>query len=56
MFDGLTLDDATSSVEKYLIEQALERNNNVQSRAAEALGTTRRILKYKIDQFGIDSE
>lgn len=56
MFDGLTLEDATSRVERYLIENALERNNNVQSRAAEALGTTRRIIKYKIDQFGLESE
>lgn len=56
LFDGLTLEDATSRVERYLIENALARNNNVQSRAAEALGTTRRVIKYKIDQFGIESE
>jgi transcriptional regulator with GAF, ATPase, and Fis domain len=34
----------------------LEQSNYVQSRAAEVLGTTRRILKYKIDQLGIDAD
>jgi transcriptional regulator with GAF, ATPase, and Fis domain len=33
----------------------LERSNQVQSQAAELLGTTRRILKYKMDQLGIAS-
>jgi transcriptional regulator with GAF, ATPase, and Fis domain len=34
----------------------LEQADYVQSRAAETLGTTRRILKYKIDQLGIEVE
>jgi DNA-binding NtrC family response regulator len=52
-FEGLPLDEATRRMEAYLIRRALERADNVQSRAAELLGTTRRILKYKMDQLGI---
>ena len=54
-FDGLPLEEATKKVEGYLIRRALDRSGNVQSQAAELLGTTRRILKYKIDQLGINS-
>ncbi len=54
-FDGLPLEEATRKVEEYLIRRALDRAGNIQSRAAELLGTTRRILKYKIDQLGIAS-
>jgi len=53
-FEGLALEEATHRIEAFLIRRALERNDNVQSRAAEDLGTTRRILKYKIDQLGIE--
>lgn len=52
-FDGLPLEEATRKIETYLIRRALENSNNVQSRAAELLGTTRRILKYKVDQLDI---
>ncbi|MEK7795303.1 MAG: sigma-54 dependent transcriptional regulator [Candidatus Hydrogenedentota bacterium] len=55
-FEGLPLDEATRRLERYLIKRALERHENVQSRAADALGTTRRILKYKMDQLEIPSE
>ena len=56
-FDGLPLDEAVSRLERRLISRALDRADGVQSRAAELLGTTRRILKYKMDQLGIsDSE
>jgi transcriptional regulator with GAF, ATPase, and Fis domain len=51
----LPLEEATRKIERYLIRRALERNDQVQSRAADDLGTTRRILKYKMDQFGIES-
>ncbi|NUM52816.1 MAG: sigma-54-dependent Fis family transcriptional regulator [Candidatus Hydrogenedentes bacterium] len=53
-FEGLTLEEATRRVERHLITRALEEASYVQSRAAEALGTTRRILKYKMDQLGLD--
>ncbi len=51
--EGLSLEEATRRLERHMILTALERCNYVQSRAAEALGTTRRILKYKMDQLGI---
>lgn len=55
-YEGLPLEDATRQIEAHLITRALEQSNYVQSRAAEVLGTTRRILKYKIDQLGIDAD
>jgi DNA-binding NtrC family response regulator len=51
--DGLPLEEATQRLERHLILRALERCNFVQSQAADVLGTTRRILKYKMDQLGI---
>jgi DNA-binding NtrC family response regulator len=51
--EGLPLQEATQRIERRLILRALERSGYVQSQAAEMLGTTRRILKYKMDQLGI---
>ncbi|HOD51511.1 MAG TPA: sigma-54 dependent transcriptional regulator [Candidatus Hydrogenedentes bacterium] len=53
-FEGLSIDEATARLERHLILRALERSNYVQSRAAEILGTTRRVLKYKMDNLGIE--
>lgn len=53
-FEGLTLEEAVNRLERHLIMRAMERSNHVQSRAAEMLGTTRRILKYKMDQLHVD--
>ena len=36
-----------------MIIKALKRTNFVQTRAAELLGISRRILKYKMDKLGI---
>lgn len=55
-FEGMRLDEATQRLERRLIRDALERSNYVQSQAAELLGTTRRILKYKMDQLNICPE
>jgi len=52
---GLPLQEATDRLERRLILQALEDCGHVQSRAADRLGTTRRVLKYKMDQLGIDT-
>lgn len=52
-FEGLSLAEATRNLERHLILRALREANGVQSRAAEILGTTRRILKYKMDQLEI---
>jgi len=55
-FEGLPMDDAVARLERHLILRALKRANNVQSCAAELLGTTRRILKYKMDQLNIETQ
>ena len=52
-FAGLSLQVATERLERHLILRALEDSSFVQSQAAERLGTTRRILKYKMDQLGV---
>ncbi len=51
--DGGTLKNAVERFERSLIERALADNDHVQTRAAEALGTTRRILQYRIQKLGI---
>lgn len=47
------LNSRLSSVESDLILQALERHDWVQTRAAEALGISERVLRYKIEKLGI---
>jgi transcriptional regulator with GAF, ATPase, and Fis domain len=40
--------------EKHIISSALERTGGNQSEAARQLGTTRRIIMYRIRKYGID--
>jgi len=47
------LNERLALVERDLILQALERHDWVQTRAAEALGISERVLRYKIDKLGI---
>lgn len=47
------LAEAVDQFEQELIRTALVHAQNNQTRAAELLGTTRRILKYKMDKLGI---
>ena len=54
-FEGLPLEEARNKMDRYLIKRALMRSGNVQSKASELLGTTRRILKYKMDQLNISA-
>lgn len=42
--------------EREIILEALKRANNIQTHAAEILGFSRRILKYKMDKLGIEEE
>jgi len=49
----VTFVKAEKDFEREIIEDALRRTNFVQSRAAELLGISRRILKYKMDKLGI---
>ncbi len=48
-----SLSDAVDQLEHTLITDALTQAAHNQTRAAEILGTTRRILKYKMDKLGI---
>ncbi len=50
------LAEAVDQFEHELICTALSQAENNQTRAAEILGTTRRILKYKMDKLGIGGE
>ena len=54
--DAPTLDEGVSRVEKILIEKALKNAGGVQTKAAKLLKTTRRVLKYKMDKYGIKSD
>ena len=51
--EGLTLEAAVSAYERQLIAEALRQVGGVQTRAAERLGTTRRILRYKMAKLGL---
>ncbi len=51
--EGLTLEEAVSAYERQLIADALRQVGGVQTRAAESLGTTRRILRYKMEKLGL---
>jgi DNA-binding NtrC family response regulator len=53
--ENKTLSDAVDELEHELIMDALTRADHNQTRAAQILGTTRRILKYKMDKLGIQS-
>jgi DNA-binding NtrC family response regulator len=49
----LNLEDATARFEHELIREALEACEWNQTRAADRLGTTRRVLKLKMDRYGL---
>jgi two-component system, NtrC family, response regulator AtoC len=50
---NFNLEEATNRYEKELIEKALQEAGGVQTQAAELLGTTRRILKYRMEKLGL---
>jgi DNA-binding NtrC family response regulator len=47
---------AEEEFERGIILDALKRANFIQSQAAEMLGISRRILKYKMDKLGISQD
>jgi len=51
---NMTLSDAVEELEHHLIVSALAQADQNQTRAAQILGTTRRILKYKMDKLRIE--
>ncbi len=52
----LPFEEAEKRFETEIITKALEKTNYVQTKAAELLGISRRILKYKMDKLGIASQ
>ncbi len=54
MLGTKSLSEAVDEFEREIIREALEHAEFNQTRAAERLGTTRRILKYRMDKLGID--
>lgn len=50
---GKPLKQAVADYERSLINHALRRTGGIQTRAAEELGTTRRILRYRIEKLNI---
>ncbi len=51
----LSLPEAVRSFEKQIIDSALKKTNYSQTRTAQLLGMTRRILKYKMDALGLSA-
>lgn len=52
----LGFDEAERQFEREIILKALRKTNFIQTRAAEVLGISRRILKYKMDKLGISDK
>ncbi|MEW5803350.1 MAG: sigma-54 dependent transcriptional regulator [bacterium] len=50
---GRSLDDAVYALEKRMIEKALHTNRGVQTKAAESLGISERVLRYKMKKYGM---
>lgn len=50
---GATLQESVNIYEKHIIEEALLEAGGVQTRAADMLGCTRRILRYRMEKLGL---
>ncbi len=50
------LERCVSDCERTVIIQALMKTKGNQTAAADLLGTTKRILTYKVNKYGIDCE
>ncbi len=53
MTSGVVLPDALNSIEKSMLERALEDSGYVQTKAAEILGITKSLLQYKMKKYGL---
>jgi DNA-binding NtrC family response regulator len=49
----LPLTEQLDALEKFLIRQALKETEGVQTRAAEKLGISERVLRYKLKKYGL---
>jgi two-component system NtrC family response regulator len=48
-----TLPDVVASIERQAIRAALERHGGVQTQAAQELGISERVLRYKLKKYGL---
>jgi len=53
--DGLSLIETVEEIEKRLIKEALARTGGNKTRAAELLGVTRKIMRYKTEKYNLES-
>ncbi|MBI1736215.1 MAG: sigma-54-dependent Fis family transcriptional regulator [Candidatus Rokubacteria bacterium] len=53
--DGASLTAAVEGLERRMIQEALARAAGVQTKAAEALGVSERVLRYKLRKYGFAS-
>ena len=53
LLESSSLDETVSSIEKEIIESALQKAGGVRTKAAKFLKTTQRRLRYKIHKLGI---
>ncbi len=53
---SLSFDSAVSDFERNLLKEALDRNRWNQTQTSEQLGLTRRLLKIKMDRYGLSPE
>jgi DNA-binding NtrC family response regulator len=52
--DGLVA--AVEGLERRMIREALNRSEGIQTRAAEQLGISERVLRYKLRKYGLTGE
>ncbi|RJP18259.1 MAG: sigma-54-dependent Fis family transcriptional regulator [Candidatus Abyssobacteria bacterium SURF_5] len=50
---GISLIETVEEMEKRLIQEALEKTNGNKTKAAELLGVTRKIMRYKVEKYGL---
>jgi two-component system NtrC family response regulator len=51
--EGRSLPDTLEEIERMLLKQALEKSGGVQTKAAEELGISERVLRYKMKKYNI---
>jgi DNA-binding NtrC family response regulator len=52
---GLPLIETVEKIESSLIKEALRRTGGNKTKAAELLGVTRKIMRYKVEKYGLDA-
>ena len=50
---GRSLPETLEEIERLRIAQALEKSHGVQTQAAEELGISERVLRYKMKKYGV---